>query len=199
MLTATDYLKLASQCYSDKPTYGDPDSSGRAIVYGDAVGFPGTNNIECWLADLNVDVLAVAGMGRIHKGFWDSFQLVSKPLMNMKGVNVTLGHSEGAALALIYGAQLCIAGMPPKAIYAFEAPRVTCDGKMQALFKKYSVKLLITQHGNDVVPMVPRLLHDWQHPGELTYFGKADLPFPNVQDHLMDGLLKDFPPQLTAK
>jgi hypothetical protein len=105
--------------------------------------------------------------------------------MALPDVQVTLGHSEGAALAVLFAAELCLAGRPPKAVYAFEPPRVTADGAMAALFARCGVDLVLTQNGNDVVPDVPRLMEPWQHPAALQRIGRAALPFPNVDDHLI--------------
>jgi len=89
----------------------------------------------------------------------------------LPAVDVTLGHSEGAALALLCAAQLCLAGRPPKAVWAFEPPRVSADGTLAALFAAHGVQLTLTQNGEDIVPMVPRLGEAWQHPAPLQRIG----------------------------
>lgn len=185
-MNAADYALLAARAYTEPPTIGLANSAARAVDFGGGVvGFPGTNNLACWLADLDATIDVVPGMGQLHAGFWRAFQSISEPLMARIGVEVTLGHSEGAALAILYAAQLCIAGKPPKAVYAFEPPRVSACGTLQALFAAHGVALTLTQNGNDVVPDVPRLLAPWQHPGQLKRIGHASLPFPNVDDHFM--------------
>ncbi|MDE1943551.1 MAG: lipase, partial [Betaproteobacteria bacterium] len=156
---------------------------------GLTVAFPGTNNVACWLADLDVALTTVRGMGRVHAGFWGAYASIEGPLMD-QSPEVTCGHSEGAALALLYGGALCLAGKPPKAVYAFEPPRVSIDGVLAKLFQRCGVQLLLTQNGEDVVPQIPRLLHTWQHPGELTRIGKAYEPFPNVEDHLIEHVIE---------
>lgn len=185
-MTPADYALLAARAYSEPPTIGLPCSAARAVVFDTGVvGFPGTNNLACWLADLDATAVDVPGLGRLHHGFWKAFQQIEGPLMALIGVEATVGHSEGAALAILYAAQLCIAGKPPKAVYAFEPPRLSACGTLAALFAAHGVELMLTQNGNDVVPDVPRLLEPWQHPAPLQRIGRAALPFPNVDDHLI--------------
>lgn len=185
-----DYALLAARAYSEPPTYGLACSAARAVDFGSGVvGFPGTNNLACWLADLDAEVVDVPGMGRLHAGFWRAFQSILDPLMAKLDVQVCVGHSEGAALALLYAAQLCIAGKPPREVYAFEPPRVSACGTLAALFAARGVSLMLTQCGNDVVPDVPRLLQPWQHAAPLHQIGRPALPFPNVEDHLMGRVL----------
>lgn len=186
-MTPADYARLAARAYADPPTIGHACSAARAVDFGGGVvGFPGTNNLACWLADLDVRTVDVLGMGKLHAGFWDAFQEIAEPLMARIDVEVTVGHSEGAALAILYAAQLCIAGKPPREVYAFEPPRVSADGTLAALFAAHGVKLMLTRNGEDIVPMVPRLMQPWQHAAPLLQVGQAELPFPNVNDHSID-------------
>ena len=187
-MTPAFYASLAARAYATAPTVGREDSAARAVFFDPAtVGFPGTNNLACWLADLDAGTTYVPGLGMLHSGFWHAYDaLLSQQLMACTGVEVTLGHSEGAALAILYAADLCRAGKPPKAVYAFEPPRVSRDGTLAALFAAHGVELHLYQNGEDVVPMVPRIPGDWQHPAPLQRIGRARFPFPNVDDHLID-------------
>lgn len=186
-MTPADYATLAARAYTERPTLGLESSAARAVVFEPGVvGFPGTNNVACWLADLDVATVPVPGLGRLHAGFWHAYCSIRDALMARTDVVVTLGHSEGAALALLYAADLCNAGKPPAAVFAFEPPRVSTDGTLAALFAVHGVALTLTQNGNDVVPEVPRLCEAWQHPGPLQHIGRARLPFPNVDDHMID-------------
>lgn len=185
-----DYARMAAQAYILPPSLGDPNSASRAVVFpSGVVGFPGTDNVACWLADLDVATVDVMGLGRLHAGFWNAAQSLLEGIFGLNDIQVLVGHSEGAALALLIGAQLCMIGQPPEAIYAFEPPRVTTDGTLRDLFADSKVSLYLTQKGNDVVPMVPRLTEDWQHPSPLVPIGKALLPFPNVEDHKIEGVI----------
>jgi predicted lipase len=197
-MKALQYALLAKAAYSTAPTIGREDGAARAIISdtddGQVISFPGTNNIATWLADLNVDTVNVIGLGELHEGFWDAFNDIRSPLMQNSPA-VTCGHSEGAALALIYAAALCFIGKPPKAVYAFEPPRISCDPTIKALFVEHGVQVYLYQNGNDIVPDVPRLIHDWQHPGQLIRIGEASEPFPNVTDHMIDNVIGALMPQ----
>jgi triacylglycerol lipase len=176
-------VHLAQQCYTDQPTFGKVGESGRAVAYGSTIAFPGTDNIACWLADLDVYTVAVSGLGVVHKGFWNAWQEVSSNVMKQSSIDVVLGHSEGAALALLCAASLCLVGRAPKQVFAFEPPRISIDATIGLLLIDHAVEIHLYRNGEDVVPIVPRGIDTWQHPGILSLIGKARYPFPNVDDH----------------
>ena len=192
------YALLAQKAYSAAPQIGQQDTAARAIfeetVDGLAFAFPGTNNVACFLADLDVNVKPIQGLGALHCGFWEAFLQIRQPLWDQaqgSGLPVIpCGHSEGAALALLFAGYLCLFGRPPAAVFAFEPPRVSIDDTLAKLFEANDVPILITRKGEDIVPIVPRILHDWQHPGTVTAIGKAILPIPNVQDHAIEGVIE---------
>ena len=74
------------------------------------------------------------------------------------------------------------------AVYAFEPPRVSADDTLGRLLRPVAVSLY--RNGNDVVPMIPRVIHDWQHPALLISGGRAALPIPNIEDHYMERVLE---------
>jgi hypothetical protein len=191
-MTPLDAAHLAQAAYTTPPTIGEPTSAARAVVGNGVVSFPGTNNIACWLADLDAKARFVQGLGWLHCGFMDALEEIKAPLLALPDVDVTVGHSEGAALAILYAAARCLAGCPPKEVYAFEPPRVSADGALAKLFKDNGVKVNLYRNGNDIVPIVPRILHDWQHPAPLINIGEASLPFPNVEDHLMHNVIESL-------
>ena len=182
-MTPQDYARLAQRAYLVSPQIGAAASAARAIVEGDAVAFPGSDNLACWLADLDADVMPVDGLGALHRGFWKAFSSISAKLLALPAPAVTVGHSEGAALAILFAAQLCVAGRPPRAVYGFEPPRVSADGTLGNLLKAHGVQVNLYRNGQDVVPLVPRLLRAWQHPAPLIEIGRAAWPMPNVEDH----------------
>ena len=188
-MTPKDYAILAQQAYIDSPTFGIEQSSARAVVQGNIVAFPGTNNIECWLTDLDAVVTSVTGLGNLHAGFWKAFLEILDPAMALSP-SVLVGHSEGAALAILYGAMLCLAGKPPREIYGFEPPRVSADVTLKHLFQDHGVKVYLYRNGEDLVPLVPDVIYSWQHPAELIKIGKPFIPFPNVQDHMIDRVIE---------
>ncbi len=108
-----------------------------------------------------------------------------------------VGHSEGATGVLFLGARLCLAGKPPKVIWAWEPARSSIDTKMRDIFKDHNVELHIRRHGEDVVPVLPLDVptEDWQHPcltNEIEQFGKARYSFWNVHDHLLENIIPDL-------
>ena len=185
------YALLAESAYTSKPTFGDEDSASRAYVSetdeGQCVSFPGTDNAACFLADLDIETISISGLGTIHAGFYEAFLPLKAQLMLCEPTVIT-GHSLGASLAILYAAELCLAGTPPKAVLAFEPPRVSIDDALAKLFAAHRVKLLLTWYGEDIVTTVPRLFHNWQHPCELTRIGstwmeRLPVPIVNIQDH----------------
>lgn len=191
------YARLAKAAYDSTPSFGDRSSAARAILGhtddGVVISIPGTNNIACDLADLDIDVDQVNGLGGLHCGFNDVANDLFDYVLKVSP-DVLTAHSMGAAAALILAGKLCLSGKPPKAVYAFEPPRLTTDTILAQLLKAHNVKLTLTHKGHDVVPMVPRLLHDWQHPGQLTRIGTSIHPFPNIEDHMIDSVIEALTP-----
>jgi hypothetical protein len=192
------YAQLAQSAYTDKPTFGDHDSASRAVVSntedGQVVAIPGTDNIHCFLADMDIEVISINGLGSIHAGFYEAFLPIKAQLMLCEPVAIT-GHSLGASMAILYAAELCLAGKPPKAVFAFEPPRACIDSTLAELFASHGVKLHLTWYGEDLIPCIPRLTHSWQHPSELVRIGSSweehlPIPIPNIDDHFIANVVK---------
>ena len=188
-MNPVDYAQAARLAYHKPPDIGNPGSASRAIIQtleGETViAFPGSNNLACWLADMDVLIRDVPGMGFVHVGFHDAWKKIADGVAAKIGDQrvIFTGHSLGGALAILAGAAMCLAGKPPKAIYAFEPPRVSIDNTITQLFANNHVDIFLYRNGFDVVPMVPRILHSWQHCGPLIEIGTPALPVPNVEDH----------------
>jgi pimeloyl-ACP methyl ester carboxylesterase len=182
-MTPLEAALIAESVYSAPPVIGHPNAAARAVVFPGAIAFPGTDNIACWLADLDVVAVNVPGFGRLHAGFWQAWNEIRDQVLALDGIDVCIGHSEGAALALLCAAHLCLIGKAPSQVFAFEPPRISADGTLKAVLD--AVELNLYRNGNDVVPIVPRLLETWQHPSPLISIGVASAPFPNVEDHLI--------------
>lgn len=183
-MTPRDYALLAQEAYSAKPDIGKADSASRAIVRQTAAGlviaFPGTDNMDSVGADLDVMPVDVPGIGQVHRGFWEAWGAIAVPVLAaIEDRPVTLiGHSLGAAIAIMAASAMVAAGNPPAAIYGFEPPRVCTNGDVAALLAK--VPLSLYKNGNDIVPELPP---DWHHAGAIQQIGRAAFPFPNVTDH----------------
>lgn len=191
-MTPLEAALLASAAYDSKPSLGDEDSAARVVITGNAVAFPGTNNLACWLADLDAKARYIQGLGWVHCGFADAMDEIKAGILSLQDIDTFIGHSEGAALAILAAAYRCLAGCSPKAVYAFEPPRVAACGTLGKLLSKHGVELRLYRNGNDVVPLIPRILYAWQHPASLIAIGKPALPVPNVVDHFMDNVISSL-------
>ncbi|AOK33980.1 lipase family protein [Burkholderia cenocepacia] len=183
-MTPRDYALLAQEAYFAKPDIGKADSASRAIVRqtadGLVVAFPGTDNLDCVAADLDAHPIDVIGIGQVHHGFWKAWGAIAVDVLAaIDGWPVTLvGHSLGAAIAIMGAAAMVISGKAPAAVYGFEPPRVSTNGSVAAVLAKVPVHLY--KNGNDIVPDLPL---DWRHAGAIEPIGRPSLPFPNVMDH----------------
>lgn len=183
-MTPRDYALLAQEAYSAKPDIGKADSASRAIVRQTAAGlcvaFPGTDNLDSVGADLDMMPIDVPGIGQVHRGFWAAWGAIAVPVLAaIDSRPVTLvGHSLGAAIAIMAASAMAVGGNPPVAVYGFEPPRVSTNGSVAAVLAK--VPLNLYKNGNDIVPDLPP---DWHHAGPIRQIGHAVLPFPNITDH----------------
>ncbi|WP_186112083.1 lipase family protein [Burkholderia gladioli] len=183
-MTPRDYALLAQEAYYAKPDIGKADSASRAIVRQTAAGlciaFPGTDNLDCVAADLDAHPIDVIGIGQVHHGFWKAWSAIATDVLAaIGGQPVTLvGHSLGAAIAIMGAAAMVVGGKPPAAVYGFEPPRVSTNSTVADVLAK--VPLSLYRNGNDVVPDLP---FDWRHAGPVNQIGRPSLPFPNVADH----------------
>lgn len=179
-----DFALLAQEAYAAPPDIGVADSASRAIVRHTAAGlviaFPGTDNLASFAADFDIEPFDVAGVGKVYRGFWDAWEAISLPVLAaVAGQRATLvGHSLGAALALMAAAYMTVGGNPPAHVYGFEPPRVGVDAGIQNVLA--GVPLYLFKNGNDAVPDVPP---GGVHAGPLIHGGTAALPFPNLTDH----------------
>jgi predicted lipase len=190
-MTPHDYALLAQEAYSAKPDIGVEGSASQAIVRhtdaGLCVAFTGTENLDGWITDLDVTTVPVLRAGNVHRGFWLAWQAISGDVLKAIGDQpVTLvGHSLGAALALLSAVTLTLAGKPPVAVYGFEPPRVSTDISIRSLLAKVPVHLY--RNGLDLVTEVPP---GWYHAALLTHIGTALLPIPNVRDHAIERVIE---------
>lgn len=195
-MSPRDYALIAQEAYSAAPDIGIADSASRAILrntpQGFCVAFPGTNNLPSWFADLNAMPMTVSGVGRVHSGFWNAWLAIADPVLKAIGDKpVTfVGHSLGAAIAIMAAATMTAANNSPVAVYGFEPPRVSPDINFRTLLANVPVNLY--KNGNDLVPDVPL---GWNHAAILNRIGIPLSIFPNVQDHAIDRVIAAFPVQ----
>lgn len=197
-MTPRQAAEYARRAYVEPPTVGEVDSSSRALieVLPDGtvvVAFRGSDNAATWAHDLDVETVRVQGLGEVHRGFWRAL----KPLMSALFVAIGgkpvifVGHSLGAAMALLAAADYSDYGHPPKEVWAFEPPRVSCDDSVADLL--VNVPTYLYRNGLDVVTDVPCLLHSWRHPATLIQIGRSALPVPNIEDHNILRVIQALP------
>lgn len=197
------YACMAKSAYTLPPTIGAVNSAARAIVDntadGVAVGFPGTNNFACVVADVEA-IPTATPLGQLHAGIWGAFLEIGVQLLKLSP-SVIYGHSEGGGLALTYAGMLCLAGKPPKFVYAFEPLQICCDDKLRDILSVHGVKVLITHHGFDIVPCnPPALIYPWRQPGTVTELCTTTYPWPrispylirNITDHEIDKIIQSL-------
>lgn len=193
-MTPRDFALLAQEAYTAAPDIGNADSASRAIVrhteVGLCVAFPGSDNVASWIADLDTRTVNVPGAGKIHAGFLGAWRAIAGDVLKAIGDHpVTLvGHSLGAAIAIVAAADLTIAGNPPAAVWGFEPPRVSPGIGVRALLSK--VPMHLYRNGNDLVTNLPL---GWKQSALLAHIGPALSPLPNVQDHLLPRVTEDLP------
>lgn len=198
-MTPRDFALLAQEAYTAAPDIGNADSASRAIVRQTAAGlvvaFPGTDNAACFVADLDAIPIAVPGAGDVHRGFWQAWQVISVDVLAaIDGRPVTLvGHSLGAAMAIMAAIEMTISGNLPTAVYGFEPPRVSPGLSVRALLSP--VNMLLYRNGNDLVPSLPM---GWMHAGILDAIGEPSLPFPNLRDHEIARVISALPADTAA-
>jgi len=190
---AIDYAKLAQRAYNDAPTVGEPDSASRMHVYQmvTATGtqtvhvFRGTDDLRSLLADGDIIVRDVPGMGNVHAGFHLALAAILPACLALPRPDAIAGHSLGAAMALLYAGALALLGdVVP--VYAFEPPRLCADSTLADLFHGKHVPVYATRNGRDIVTQVPPQL---AHACPITPIGHAVLPFDNIQDHAIDRVI----------
>lgn len=171
MVTDRDLVAAAAATYSSAPTWSFFDGTVNALLTKTAAGLPvvaieGTHNRPGWAGDfcaITVDESLIEPqhvpwphpvLGRIHAGFY----LFSRPLIPVVLAAIgddpfaLAGHSLGAALALLLGAELIIRGRRPQRIGAFAPPRVGMPDFVRTVT---AVPVGAYRFGDDPVTEVP--------------------------------------------
>lgn len=183
-MTPLDFALLAQEAYSSPPDIGVADSASRAIVRntdaGLVIAFRGTDDLQSFAADFDIEPFDVVGVGKIYRGFWNAWDAISLPVLAaVNGQPVTLvGHSLGAAIALMAAAYMTVGGNPPAHVYGFEPPRVGLDMGIRTVLS--GVPMFLFKNGLDIVPDLPP---GGIHAGLLTHGGSPAIPVPNLIDH----------------
>lgn len=185
-MTPLDAALLAKRAYVDAPTVGYPASAARMHAYavddGVVHAFRGTDDLQSVVADIHCGAVDVWGLGAMHAGFYGALASILPACLMLPRPVAVVGHSLGAAMAIIYASILAQLGHVAP-VYAFEPPRLCADGVMAGVLQASKVPVYATRNGNDLVTMVPV---NMVLPCELTAIGQASVPLPNVADHGID-------------
>ena len=174
-----DYAKLAQRAYADAPTVGQPDSASRMHVYDGVHVFRGTDDFQSLIADGDIAVIDVPGLGTIHAGFYKSLSTILPACLALPRPTAIAGHSLGAAMAVLYAGVLALQGVVVP-VYAFEPPRLAAGDTLNTLLIAHKVPWFACRNGRDLITQIPPVL---AHAGPLTTIGHAVLPFDNLEDH----------------
>jgi len=144
------------------------------------VSFRGTESTADWLSNLQVRPQTVAGLGRVHAGFWGQFtelqaQLESRLAMRQGVPLVVTGHSLGGAIAVL--AAITWAGSHSlRALYTYGQPAVAQGEAVTAISTALARRYHRLVNDADIVPRVPP---GYRHTGQLLHFnndGKVTSP-----------------------
>lgn len=189
-----DYAILAQRSYKDAPTVGFADSASRMHVY-DVEGFGpvhvlrGSDDTASWLADFDISVVDVWGLGKVHAGFWNALSPILPACLALARPKAIAGHSLGAALAILYAFVLAKLGIVVP-VYAFEPPRLAADDGLHTLLQATKIPWYACRNGHDIVTQVPP---NMTLPGPLTAIGAASATFDNPADHSIDKVIAALP------
>ncbi|OJJ50407.1 hypothetical protein ASPZODRAFT_149736 [Penicilliopsis zonata CBS 506.65] len=156
--------------YGDVAGFIAADSTNEVLV----VSFRGTDDLENWIADLDVGQTAVDSLCTkcsVHSGFWSAWETVADTIIAKVEAAITTypdysvvftGHSYGAALAAIGATVMRNAGYEIT-LYNYGQPRI---GNMpladyitdQSMGSNYRVT-----HTDDIVPKLPPKLLGFHH------------------------------------
>ena len=150
-------------------------------VYGDVHCFRGSDDIASFLADADCETIPVEGLGKLHKGFYGALAAILPQCLALPRPTAVVGHSLGAAMAIIYAAILAQLGHVVP-VYAFEPPRIAADDTLAHVFRDFAIPFYGTRNGLDIVTQVPVGL---THPRVLTCIGRPAMPIDNTIDHSM--------------
>lgn len=135
------------------------------------VSFRGTESTADWLSNLRLQPQAVAGLGRVHAGFWGQFSALREQLEELLQPRRNLpilvtGHSLGGAIAVLAAATWA-AERPLRVVYTFGQPAVAQPGAATTIGSLLAGRHHRLVNDADIVPRVPP---GYRHSGHLLQF-----------------------------
>lgn len=189
MLDPRPYVEASADAYTD-PLLEDIGSVHyivRIIQSRHVFAFEGTCNAETAITDIEALPFPVVSLGVVHLGFWAAVQKAwpefYADIRDIRVPIVLTGHSLGGALALLFGAKMCMEGRPPYAIITFGAPRTVKGHGLSELFARSNVCLQMYCNGCDLVPDLPLPELGWTHPASIIHIGEPKHLGLSIEDH----------------
>jgi triacylglycerol lipase len=150
------------------------------------VAFCGSNHIQDWMNDLDIDLIGGPLGGKVHEGFarmlhcvWRDLQLSIRDLKTTashQGRSLSVwftGHSLGAALATLAVAYLREKDQPVQGLYTFGSPRVGDRQFARNFNLDFGDKTFRIVNKNDIITRLPPRALSYSHVGQLRFFDSA--------------------------
>ena len=161
------------------------------------VVFRGTKYLADWLSNGNVTVGSSHTGKSVHQGFMKAFQSMLPQLRDFTGKLSNgsqvhcIGHSLGAALAMIAAEWLSIEkGIRPK-LYTFGCPRVGLEDFAKSTTQRLgSENIFRVWHKTDIVPCIPIWPFVHTPDSGRDYFLPSPGFFPGAEWHSMDNYIR---------
>lgn len=166
-LSALEAAELAAAAYASPATVAADDvhavltelepglGGALAIAFRGTIGDPGT-----WLRDLEILPFYDHQLGSCHRGFLAGARAVLPALLECVPADRPVdfvGHSLGAAEAVLAAALFVVYGRPVAGVTLFGAPRVVLHPELGAAALLKPVDVVQYRNGNDPVTEIPPL------------------------------------------
>jgi len=145
--------------------------------------FRGSDQIQDWLNNVDMDLVGGPMGGKVHEGFiqmlhyvWRDLQVAIRELKaEAAAQNRSLplwvtGHSLGAALATLATACLREKDQPVQGLYSFGSPRVGDRDFARHFNADFGDKAFRVVNKNDIVTRLPPRALSYSHVGQLCFF-----------------------------
>lgn len=150
------------------------------------VTFCGSNHIEDWLNNIDIDLVGGPFGGKVHEGFYRMLHYIWRDLQSsirelkhtasQQGRSLSVwftGHSLGAALATLAVACLREKDQPVQGLYTFGSPRVGDRLFARNFNLDFGDKTFRVVNTNDIITRLPPRALFYSHVGQLRFFDRS--------------------------